>query len=93
LNLLPNFSGNRLSKDELEQKFGDSKEIMKTVHDALEGKTYLPNHTNISMAIDIAAQVASCGYEHGTGWGKYVNQLSLRAILKLIFPFVWPILS
>lgn len=76
MNLPANFSGNSLSENELEQKFGDSKEIMKTSAHALEGKTYFPNHTNISIAIDIAAQVASCGYEQGTGWGKQVNQLS-----------------
>lgn len=74
LNILANFSGNNLSKDELEQKFGDSKEIMKTATHALEGKTYLPNDINISIAVDIAAQVASCGYEHGTSWGKQVKQ-------------------
>ncbi|XP_068466417.1 cellulose synthase-like protein B4 isoform X2 [Phaseolus vulgaris] len=66
-------NGNNLSKDELEQKFGDSKEIMKTATHALEGKTYLPNDINISIAVDIAAQVASCGYEHGTSWGKQVG--------------------
>ncbi|KAK7342084.1 hypothetical protein VNO80_25027 [Phaseolus coccineus] len=66
-------NGNNLSKDELEQKFGDSNEIMKTVAHALEGKTYLPNDINISIAVDIAAQVSSCGYEHGTSWGKQVG--------------------
>jgi len=74
LKLLANFSGNRLSDDELEQKFGNSKEMMKTAARALEGKTHLPNDIDISIAVDIAAQVASCGYEHGSGWGKQVKQ-------------------
>ncbi|CAJ1979070.1 unnamed protein product [Sphenostylis stenocarpa] len=66
-------NGNSLSEEELEQKFGDSKEIVKTVAHAFEGKTYLPSDVNISIVVDIATQVASCGYEHGTGWGKQVG--------------------
>ncbi|KAK7404889.1 hypothetical protein VNO78_05930 [Psophocarpus tetragonolobus] len=65
--------GNGISEEELKQKFGASKEIMKSVADALEGRTYSPNDINISNIVDVACQAAGCGYEYGTEWGKQVG--------------------
>lgn len=65
------FSGNSISEEELKQKFGASKEMMKSAACALEGRTS-PNAINIAKVIDLANQVAGCGYEYGTGWGKQV---------------------
>jgi len=45
---------------------------MKSVACALEGRTYSPNAVNIVNVIEAASQVAGCGYEYGTGWGKQV---------------------
>ncbi|XP_040872662.1 cellulose synthase-like protein H1 isoform X3 [Glycine max] len=64
------FSGNSISEEELKQKFGTSKEIMKSVACTLEGRTYSYNDINISNVVDVASQVAGCAYEYGTGWGK-----------------------
>ncbi|KAK7263499.1 hypothetical protein RJT34_31090 [Clitoria ternatea] len=65
--------GNHITKEELKQKFGDSEEIVKSAGEALEGRTYSPNNVNISNTVDIASQVADCGYEYGTAWGKQVG--------------------
>ncbi|XP_040872663.1 cellulose synthase-like protein H1 isoform X6 [Glycine max] len=62
--------GNSISEEELKQKFGTSKEIMKSVACTLEGRTYSYNDINISNVVDVASQVAGCAYEYGTGWGK-----------------------
>lgn len=56
----------------MKQKFGASKELMKSAACALEGRTYSPNAVNIANVIEAASQVAGCGYEYGTGWGKQV---------------------
>lgn len=65
--------GNSISEKELKQKFGASKEIMNSAAYALEGRTNSPNDINISNVVDVANQVAACGYESGTGWGKQVG--------------------
>ncbi|KAK7312700.1 hypothetical protein VNO77_36772 [Canavalia gladiata] len=65
--------GNSISEEEIKRKFGASKEIMKSVAQALEGKTYSPNDINISNMVDVATQVAGYGYEYGTAWGKQVG--------------------
>ncbi|RDX99405.1 Cellulose synthase-like protein H1, partial [Mucuna pruriens] len=65
--------GKSISKEELKQKFGASKEIMKSAAYALEGRAYWSNDINISKAVEVASQVAACGYEYGTGWGKQVG--------------------
>ena len=44
---------------------------MKSVAHALKGKTNSPDH--LSNSIDTAYQVAGCGYEHGTSWGRQVR--------------------
>ncbi|TKY66991.1 Cellulose synthase protein H1 [Spatholobus suberectus] len=61
------------SEEELKQKFGASKEIMKSAAYALEGRTYSSNDINISNVVDVASQIAGYGYEYGTGWGKQVG--------------------
>jgi len=45
---------------------------MKSAGCALEGRRCSPNAINIAQVIDLASQVAGCGYEYGTGWGKQV---------------------
>ncbi|KAK7342083.1 hypothetical protein VNO80_25026 [Phaseolus coccineus] len=65
--------GNSISEEELKQKFGASKEIMKSAGCGLEGRRYSANAINIGQVIDLASQVAGCGYEYGTGWGKQVG--------------------
>ncbi|KAG2397358.1 Cellulose synthase-like protein [Vigna angularis] len=38
-----------------------------------KGRTDSPNAVNIAKVIEAASQVAGCGYEYGTGWGKQVG--------------------
>ncbi|CAJ1979071.1 unnamed protein product [Sphenostylis stenocarpa] len=66
-------SGKSISEEELKQKFGASKEMMKSAACALEGRTYSPNDINIANAIEVANDVSGYGYEYGTGWGKQVG--------------------
>ncbi|XP_027345546.1 cellulose synthase-like protein H1 isoform X2 [Abrus precatorius] len=66
-------NGNSMSEEELKQKFGASKEVVKSAAHALKGRTYSPNHINISKAVEVASQVAGYGYEYGTAWGKQVG--------------------
>ena len=65
----------KISDEELIQKFGRSKEFMISATDALEEKTNLSCH-NISDSLDASSQVASCGYEYGSGWGTQVTNLT-----------------
>ncbi|KAL2328374.1 hypothetical protein Fmac_021801 [Flemingia macrophylla] len=65
--------GSSISEKDLKENFGVSKEFMESAADALEGRACLPNDINISNAVDIASQVANCGYEHATAWGKQVG--------------------
>ena len=57
--------------EEILKRVGSSKELMKSVAHALKGKTNSPDH--LSNSIDTAYQVAGCGYEHGTSWGRQVR--------------------
>ena len=61
-----------MSEKELKQKFGASKELVKSAAYALEGRTHSPNDVNVSKSLEAANQVAGCGYEYGTGWGDQV---------------------
>ncbi|KAL4620098.1 hypothetical protein ACB092_06G128900 [Castanea dentata] len=58
--------------EEILKRVGSSKELMKSVAHALKGKTNSPDH--LSNSIDTAYQVAGCGYEHGTSWGRQVQE-------------------
>lgn len=69
-----NVAENNLSEVELKQKFGASKELMKSVNHALEGKTFSASDIDVTNVVEEAIQVASYGYEYGTGWGKQVCQ-------------------
>ncbi|XP_028808357.1 cellulose synthase-like protein H1 [Neltuma alba] len=60
------------SDEELAQIFGGSKELVKSVALTFKDKTYSPN-LNVSKSLEEAHQVASCGYEYGSGWGKQVG--------------------
>ncbi|XP_075672234.1 cellulose synthase-like protein H1 isoform X2 [Castanea sativa] len=57
--------------EEILKRVGSSKELMKSVAHALKGKT---NSPDLSNSIDTAYQVAGCGYEHGTSWGRQVQE-------------------
>ncbi|KAL2328376.1 hypothetical protein Fmac_021803 [Flemingia macrophylla] len=61
------------SGNELKQKFGALKEFVKSVANALEGRTNSTNDIKISNYVDLANQIAACGYEYGTEWGKQVG--------------------
>ncbi|KAG7983395.1 hypothetical protein I3843_04G104400 [Carya illinoinensis] len=54
-------------------KFGNSKELIKSVADALKGKTRPPN--SLQSCIEAAYQVSGCGYENGTSWGTKMGWL------------------
>ena len=66
------------------QKFGSSREIVKSAADALEGKTYSANYSNPSSFLEAAIQVSACGYEFGTAWGKQVILNKNINILQII---------
>ncbi|KAL9457494.1 hypothetical protein AB3S75_006525 [Citrus x aurantiifolia] len=59
---------------ELLQKFGNSNEFIKSAVDALEGKN-TGFSSNLSDSLKAANQVAGCGYEYGSSWGKKVGWL------------------
>ncbi|XP_075670927.1 cellulose synthase-like protein H1 isoform X1 [Castanea sativa] len=59
--------------EEISKRVGSSKELMKSVSHAFKGKTNSPDH--LSNPIDTAYQVAGCGYEHGTSWGRQLGWL------------------
>ncbi|CAL0333934.1 unnamed protein product [Lupinus luteus] len=66
--------GNIISEKELKQKFGGSEELVKSVADALEGRSYSPHDDiNVSNTLEAASEVASCGYEYANGWGQQVG--------------------
>ena len=52
--------------------FGSSKELVKSADNALMGETNSPNSIIPLDVIEKASQVAGCGYESGTAWGKQV---------------------
>ena len=58
------------------QQFGSSKEFVKSAAVALDGKAYLPKDISPSNFIEAAIQVARCGYECGTFWGKKVYNIN-----------------
>ncbi|XP_062152368.1 cellulose synthase-like protein B4 isoform X2 [Alnus glutinosa] len=65
-NTVESIKGNLVEDKLLE--FGSSKELIKSVAHALKGKRDPPNH--LWDSIEAAHQVASCGYESSTSWGK-----------------------
>ncbi|KAJ1381429.1 Nucleotide-diphospho-sugar transferase [Sesbania bispinosa] len=65
--------GTSISQEEIKQKFGASKELIKSVVNTLEGRTYSPNDINVSKNVEAASQVADYGYEYRTGWGDQVG--------------------
>ncbi|KHN44862.1 cellulose synthase-like protein H1 isoform X2 [Glycine soja] len=65
----------KLGEKILIQQFGRSKEFVKSAAVALDGKAYLPKDISPSNFIEAAIQVARCGYECGTFWGKKIGWL------------------
>jgi len=59
-----------LVKDSLARRFGNSKEMMKSVVDAIQRN---PNPQNIlTNSIEAAREVGHCQYEYQTSWGNTV---------------------
>ncbi|XP_020238415.1 cellulose synthase-like protein H1 [Cajanus cajan] len=65
----------RLVENILMQQFGSSKEFAKSAVSALEDSAHSANDITPSNLIEAATQVANCGYEHGTCWGKQMGWL------------------
>ncbi|GAU41657.1 hypothetical protein TSUD_272410, partial [Trifolium subterraneum] len=71
--------GNKLSDEELKQKFGASKQLMKSVVDTFEGRIYAPSDViDVCKAVEEANQVAGYGYEYRTGWGKQIGSSPVK---------------
>ncbi|KAI5390166.1 hypothetical protein KIW84_075475 [Lathyrus oleraceus] len=64
---------NKLSEEELKQKFGASNELIKSVVHTLERRTYSPSDINVKKTVEEANHVACYGYEYGASWGKQVG--------------------
>ncbi|KAE9585626.1 hypothetical protein Lal_00010002 [Lupinus albus] len=63
-----------LSEKVIIQKFGASKVFGESAAHTLEGKTFTPNDNHCkSLDLEAASEVASCGYEYCTAWGKQVG--------------------
>ncbi|CAF1866108.1 unnamed protein product [Brassica napus] len=62
-----------LAEGSLAREFGSSKEIVKSVVEALQGKSN-PQQT-ITNSIEIAEEVGNCHYEYQTSWGKTIGWL------------------
>ncbi|XP_061375280.1 cellulose synthase-like protein H1 isoform X1 [Gastrolobium bilobum] len=63
----------KLADKILKQQFGSSKELVKSAAHVFKGSAYSPS--DISNCIEAATQVANCGYEYGTCWGKQMGWL------------------
>lgn len=67
---------------DLEKTFGKSTKFNKFVAQALSSSSRTAESPeSISKSIDEARQVASCGYEYGTAWGKQVRTFYLQFAL------------
>ncbi|KAG2285776.1 hypothetical protein Bca52824_045380 [Brassica carinata] len=62
-----------LAEGSLAREFGSSKEIVKSVVEALQGKSN-PQQT-ITNSIEIAEEVGNCHYEYQTSWSKTIGWL------------------
>ncbi|CAF2288164.1 unnamed protein product [Brassica napus] len=62
-----------LAEGSLAREFGSSKEIVKSVVEALQGKSN-PQQA-ITNSIEIAKEVGNCHYEYQTSWGKTIGWL------------------
>lgn len=58
----------KLGEDRLSNEFGESKEFVKSVVEALKGKTNCSN--NLLNFLEEAHRLGDSTYEYGTGWGK-----------------------
>ncbi|KAK7272276.1 hypothetical protein RJT34_28773 [Clitoria ternatea] len=65
----------KLTEKILVQQFGCSKEFVKSAVHALEGSAYSSNDLRPSNFSEAATQVANCGYENDTCWGKQMGWL------------------
>lgn len=65
-----------MDEESLEREFGNSKEMVKSVVNALQRKANLQN--SFKTSLETAKEVGHCQYEHQTSWGKTVIFLSLE---------------
>ncbi|XP_020238399.1 cellulose synthase-like protein H1 isoform X2 [Cajanus cajan] len=74
-NEIQNGRKGELGEKILIQQFGSSKELVKSAAHVLLGKVKFPNDVSPSSFIEAAIQVAGCGYEYSTFWGKKIGWL------------------
>lgn len=68
----------KLGEDRLSNEFGESKEFVKSVVEALKGKTNCSN--NLLNFLEEAHRLGDSTYEYGTGWGKNVSIIDLISL-------------
>ncbi|XP_027127155.2 cellulose synthase-like protein H1 isoform X1 [Coffea arabica] len=70
----PEDKSGKMNIGDLEKTFGKSTKFNKFVAQALSSSSRTAESPeSISKSIDEACQVASCGYEYGTAWGKEIG--------------------
>ncbi|KAG7568615.1 Nucleotide-diphospho-sugar transferase [Arabidopsis thaliana x Arabidopsis arenosa] len=62
-----------LAEESLAREFGKSKEMVKSVVDALQRKSYL--HNTLKDSLEAAQEVGHCHYEYQTSWGNTIGWL------------------
>ncbi|XP_027339836.1 cellulose synthase-like protein B4 isoform X2 [Abrus precatorius] len=65
----------KVADEILTQQFGSSKTFVKSVAHALDRSSYSPNNISPSNFVEAAIEVADCGYEYETSWGKHMGWL------------------
>ncbi|XP_019101350.1 PREDICTED: cellulose synthase-like protein B3 [Camelina sativa] len=65
---------NYLAEKSLAREFGNSKEMVTSVVNALQRKTN-PQHSSLTDSIEAAQEVGHCHYENQTSWGKPIGWL------------------
>ncbi|RDY01531.1 Cellulose synthase-like protein H1, partial [Mucuna pruriens] len=70
---IANGTKGKIGEKILIQQFGSSKEFLKSTAHALDGIAYFANDISPSNFIEAAIEVAGCGYEYGTFWGKKIG--------------------
>ncbi|EOA26628.1 hypothetical protein CARUB_v10022692mg [Capsella rubella] len=63
-----------LAEDLLAREFGNSKEMVASVVNALQRKLN-PQHSSLTVSIEAAQEVGHCDHENQTSWGKTVGWL------------------
>ncbi|XP_071904770.1 cellulose synthase-like protein H1 isoform X2 [Coffea arabica] len=84
----PEDKSGKMNIGDLEKTFGKSTKFNKFVAQALSSSSRTAESPeSISKSIDEACQVASCGYEYGTAWGKEVNEPAILIPISIFVIF------